>query len=281
MAQFFIRLATCSLFAVAFVFGVSAPAEAQRVGLVWAGANYNTPSQNQIIGNEVIKSRVQWVLMDIVWAPLEEHAPTPSCQPANGPDCYYGPHSAGYHNYNFTLLDQNISQLHNAGIQVGIRIDAPPPIWSAGNLCEGGCNGYGVIMSDHYTTFKNAIYDLYYNLASRYKNTANFWAIWNEPNSIAFSPQILEDGYLTDEYMTLIQFPAHNALTAVIPTATIIGPEFAVPADGNDGPSCDYWGHCINWLNGWTYSMLNYFDGFFPTFTFHSYPTYGSLGPFN
>ena len=130
-------------------------------------------------------------------------------------------------------------------------------------------------MYDHYTTFKNNLYDLAYNMATHYNNRASFWAIWNEPNSWAFSPQVLEDGYITDEYMTLVQFPAHNALTTVIPAAKIIGPELAaVGSNGGDGSSCDAWGHCLNWLSGWADSMLRYFDSYFPTFTIHSYPAY-------
>jgi hypothetical protein len=86
-------------------------------------------------------------------------------------------------------------------------------------------------------TFKDNLYDLAYNMATRYKGKVAFWAIWNEPNiAYAFSPQDLNAGvgYLTNEYMELIQFPAHGAITAVTPAALTVGPELATPDDGGN-----------------------------------------------
>jgi hypothetical protein len=125
-------------------------------------------------------------------------------------------------------------------------------------------------------TFKNNLYDLAYNMATRYKGKVAFWAIWNEPNiAYAFSPQDLNagGGYLNGEYMQLIQFPAHAAITAVIPTAITVGPELATPDGGGNQRTCDYYGHCMYLLGQgeWEDSMLRFYDTFFPTFTIHNY----------
>lgn len=250
---------------------------ASPVGLVFEGANMGSSSVNQQKAYEAIKSGVKWVTLGAVWAASEEHAPTSTCQPANGPHCYYGPRMQAYHNYDFTLLDNYVSQFVASGVQIYMRVEGWHPMWAGGQPCEGfdACNGYsGAIMSDHYTTFKDAVYDLTYNMATRYGNQVAAWRIWGEPNSWAFSPQVLEDGWWTNEFMRLIQFPAHDALTTVLPGARTIGPALAaVGANGNDGSSCDAWGHCMNWLSDWTDSMLRYFDTYFSTFSITSYPS--------
>jgi hypothetical protein len=112
-------------------------------------------------------------------------------------------------------------------------------------------------------------------MATRYKGKIAYWTIWNEPNlAYSFSPQDLNlgSGYLTNEYMDLVQIPAHGAITTVIPGALTVGPDLYTPNGGGQVETCDYYNHCM-WLYGtgeWEDAMLRYFDSYFPTFSIHN-----------
>jgi hypothetical protein len=254
-------------------------------GLVIEGANSTalTSTDIQTLSNEAKGTGVKWILLSALWTYSEPNAPTASCQPSQGPHCYCGP-KAACHNYNFTALDQFVNSFLNTGISVGIRF-YKHPIWAGGQTCAGFDDACGVIMSDHMTTFQNNLYDFAYNLAKRYAGKIAFWIIWNEPNlANEFSPQDsnLGGGYLTGEYIDLIQTPAHSALLIVIPSALTVGPELYTPNGGGQIETCDYWhevtgdnspAHCM-WLYGtgeWEDAMLRYFSNNFPIFTIHNY----------
>ena len=248
-----------------------------KYALVLEGANWNglTAHDTQTLANEIIGTGVKWVMLSIEWGLYSEpYPPTATCQPSQGPHCYCGP-KAACHNYNFTALDQLVNALNGAGIQVGMRFFMHPT-WAGGQTCSGFSPPCGAILSAYMNTFTNNLYDLAYNLATRYKGKVAFWAIWNEPNlAYAFSPQDLNagGGYLINEYMVLIQFPAHAGLTAVIPGALTVGPELYTPNGGGNVKTCDYYGHC-GWLYGfgwWEDALLRYYDTNFPTFTIHNY----------
>jgi hypothetical protein len=126
------------------------------------------------------------------------------------------------------------------------------------------------------SSFKDNLYDLAYNMATRYRGKVAFWAIWNEPNlRYSFSPQDVNagSGYLTNEYMVLIQFPAHDGITAVIPGAFFVGPDLFTPNGGGQVRTCDAFGHCMYLLGqgNWEDSMLRFFSNNFQTFTIHNY----------
>lgn len=272
-----------------FLLTISVASKAQSTdkhGLVIEGANAPglTSTDIQTLSNEAKGTGVKWIILSSLWAFSEPTAPTATCQPGQGPDCYCGP-KAACHNYNFTTLDQFVNSFANTGISVGIRFYMHPT-WAGGQTCaklfDDSC---GVIMSNHMTTFQNNLYDFAYNLAQRYNGKVAFWIIWNEPNlANEFSPQDsnLGGGFLTNEYMDLIQFPAHSGLIAVIPSALTVGPELFTPNGGGQIETCDYWhevtgdsspAHCM-WLYGtgeWEDAMLRYFNTYFPIFTFHNY----------
>ncbi|MBZ5554657.1 MAG: hypothetical protein LAO21_18220 [Acidobacteriia bacterium] len=152
-----------------------------------------------------------------------------------------------------------------------IRLDRHPT-WAGGNPCDGFEAPCGIIYTNHKQIFKDNWYDFAYNIATRYPDVTN-WILWNEPNLAEnFSPQSpLNPTGLVSEYMDLIQFPGHNAITTAIPSARMIGPDIFTPSGGNEGYTCDYWNHCMNWLSGWTDSLLRYFPSFFETFSIHNY----------
>ena len=242
-------------------------------GLVLDGSNDpgQSASDIQTLSNDIINTGVKWVMLSTLWLYSEPNAPTSSCQPSQGPNCYCGP-KAACHNYNFTTLDKYVNNLTAAGINVAIRFYIHPS-WAGGNPCQGFCPGGGQILSNHMTTFSNNLYDLAYNMATRYKGKVNMWAVWNEPDLGGFfSPQDLNagGGYNTNEYMVLIQFPGSNAIRSVIPGATMIGPELYTPVGGGDENQCDDFGHCGT-VYEWEAVMLDDFSGNFPVFSIHNY----------
>lgn len=259
------------------VIPVRSPAQStDKHALVIDGANFTslTSTDIQTISNEVIGTGVKWVLLDALWTQSEPTAPTATCQPAKGPHCYCGP-KAACHNYNFTSLDQFVNAMTAAGIQVGIRF-FHHPIWAGGQTCTDSMPACGVILSNHMTLFQNNLYDLAFNLATRYNGRIAFWIIWNEPNQAnSFSPQDLNlgSGNLINEYMELVEFQGRRAILAVNPNALTVGPELFVPDGGGQAQFCDYFNHCM-WLYGtgeWEDALLRYFSVNYPIFSIHNY----------
>lgn len=268
-----------------FVIVGALPASAgytQTEAINWPAANApgQTSSDINTLTSEVENTGVKWVMLEVWWTLSETNAPTAS---PTGPYSAYGPTVAAWHNYNFTALDQVISNLQSHGINVVLRLDHHPS-WAGGQPnCEfqPQC---GIIYNSYKTTFKDNWQDFAYNLAKHYPNI-QYWALWNEPNlAEEFSPQDpLVGNSIIAEYMTDIQFPGYDGVRAALPNAIMVGPELLVAAHGVNGNTCDYWGtyypnesaHCAYWQT-WTQSLLQYYQQYVTTWTFHTYDTSAS-----
>jgi hypothetical protein len=96
-------------------------ATTDKHALVLEGANW--PGYSGALArykiNQILGTGVKWVMLSNEWVFSEPNAPTTTCQPSQGPNCYCGP-KAVCHNYNFTALDQMVNGLYGTGIQVSV-----------------------------------------------------------------------------------------------------------------------------------------------------------------
>lgn len=232
-----------------------------------------TTAEVQTLAREVAGTGVNWVLVELFWGWSEPSAPTSSPQ---GPHSYFGPTVQAWHNYDFRVLDQVVDEMRTRNINIVMKFDHHPT-WAGGQPCVGFRRECGIIYDAYKQIFKDNLHDYAHNIASRYPFVTN-WIVWNEPNLAEdFSPQSLDDGFLINEYMRLIQYPASAGITEVIfrDTVTLIGPDLFTAEGGGDSSTCDYWGHCALWLAHWTDSLLRYYAtpqwNFFDKFSIHNY----------
>lgn len=151
------------------------------------------------------------------------------------------------------------------------------PNWVSGS----GCGVAGApdrncakVLTTHKAKFRDNFYDFAYHLAERYPQVM-YWAIGNEPNLDGyFSPQppLLFQSPAA-EYMDLMMIPAKDAITSIIPSASVFGAElFTCP---NIGANCtqhdNNWGYNTNWNNDWARILLINWPQYFPRFTIHNY----------
>jgi hypothetical protein len=230
------------------------------------------PTTTSDIVQKAINTGVQWIYVPVPWYEVE---------PVGSGTTYWGPAAGRYHDYNFSGLDIAVNGLTAAGVNIVLQL-AWQPAWAGGARCDASptppdnTTECGIIYQSHRTSFYNNFYDLAYNLALRYPEV-QYWAIGNEPNTDKmFSPEPpLEGNYLPTDYMALLMLPAHDAITSVIPGASVFGPElWTCTSSGGDecAENQDHnWGYYTSWTHDWAWALLGYFDQYFPRFTFHSY----------
>jgi hypothetical protein len=277
-------------FVFATAYGLNAQigySHTDAVGVNWSGANAAISNSDlNTLSQGLHNTGANWVRLGVLWMWSEANAPT--ANPKYSTNCYapgvtglascYGPTVKAYHNYDFSHLDQVVSAISafpNINIMVTI---ANHPTWAGGQSCNA-INSFpvtcGIIYSSHKQIFKDNWGDFVFNIVKRYPSI-KWWALWNEPNLPGgFSPQdpINATG-IVSEYMDDIQFPGYNNLKAANPGANAIGPELFIPSHTSNDVTCDYWNHCLSW-ELWTQSLLQYFDKYVATFSFHYYDNDG------
>ena len=240
--------------------------------VVWPGANVtypnSTPEEITDLAQKLADTHVGTAILDVRWAWSE---PTYPLAYPTGPHSYYGPRMQAYHNYDFTALDQVITELSAREINIVIKIHRHP-VWAGGNSCDWDDIPCGIIYYWYRQTLKDALYDLCYNMASRYPAVTS-WIMWNEPNlDKYFSPQLWQGEYLQNVYMDLIVWQMRHAIKDRIPNATIIGPDLFTPDWGEDKLQQDKnWWYTHKWLTNWADTLLRYFSTDFDIFTIHNY----------
>lgn len=240
------------------------------------GANQYTGSRAQTIIDNAVNTGAMWVMLGFVWHWSEPFDVTPS---PGGWNQFPGVRVSGYHDYRFDAMDYLIPALQQRGINVVLGVSGHPT-FVGGNTCTttgGGSSSTwpcGVIRHANKQRFKDYYYDLLYTMAGRYPGVKH-WVIWNEPNlDVYFSPEppLLYQSPAA-EYIDLAMIPAHSAIRARIPDATIIGPE--IYTCKNTGSGCSNydhnWGYTTNWLNDWANTLLVNWPQYFDKFSIHNY----------
>src|SRR5262249_35703959 len=112
------------------------------------GANLGLTSDEIVyLADKLPGTGVKWAFLGVIWN-WSAHGP-PSDRP-QGPHSYFGPQVQQYHNYEFTYLDQWVSELQARNINIVIGLNTHPT-WVGGQSCSGpgGDARCGIIYSSY------------------------------------------------------------------------------------------------------------------------------------
>lgn len=238
----------------------------ERFAMVFMANEAYAPDDINRLADIATATGARWMVLEVRWNWLEPNPP--QATPSEG--AIYGPRQ-GYHTYNFGPVDRQVFALTSRGVNVVIKF-YHHPTWAGGQTCVGFDPPCGIVRTTHRQIFADGIYDLAYNMATRYPNVLH-WAVWNEPDlAHFFSPQPPLNGGIIGEYIDRVAAPAAAGIRDANPAAQVVGPDIFTCESGLD--DCELedpnWGYSTRWKL-WIDSIATYAPNLFDIFTWHTY----------
>jgi hypothetical protein len=228
-------------------------------------------AEAELLASRVIETGVQWAFLPIVWEWAETDPPLPYDDGGR----WQGP-SGNWRRYDFGQVTTIYNTLRQNGVNVVIGMYRHPR-WAGGNFecdtenpfTEAVC---GRIYDSYKPIFSDGVRDLAFYIALLFPDAAGF-TTWNEPNGQAFfRPQPPLHPDILGEYLNLVHWPARDSIRAVIPNATIIGPELATKDNCGSKTETSEWGYPVgDAITNWVGPLLQFFPNDVDVISIHHY----------
>jgi len=135
--------------------------------------------------------------------------------------------------FDWSGIDDAISNLQAAHLNLIVTLDGPVPCWALANQSVSVCTQpqWTIPPTDLWLQFVNAA-------VSRYKDRIHYWEIWNEPD-LPQSIDIVDPIQRLTSYRDSILTPTSEAIHDLDSSATVLGPTFAAIPEGNTAPGIE------------------------------------------